>query len=438
MTLVDFTNRVTMSFSDVNVELGDFANANDTIDIQGAATSFSGISTTELTEGLGASAIELKEFFSKEFVTGGQVGTRNPHTIHWLTDADAGGSGGLRAYASFELVYAAELIAAPPAGTAPVTTQNATKYPDDYIDNDLRVDDIVFNNSTGLTKFPTDVNLFGLRGVIEEWWFADSTANKVYRISDTNNGQVLESISRTPGTPTNIEEVSKDDSSIEIRITGPTEVARTLRIYKSEDGAPYTSITKTGTGAGGSDFTSGGSGHNSISITHEFTGLNDDTPYTFYGRFENAFANGADGSTLTITTDADPYFITATPSTFEGDGIGNIEVFTSDVEVGGPDNPWIYLSGGSTAYNRFRVAVSTDGGSTYGSYGSWRTPSANGSYASSKMLAGATDTHFRIQFEIDNEHEDANFFAFYTIYNRETNAGFFQRSIIVRIEEVIQ
>jgi len=437
MTLVDFTNRVTMSFSDVNVELGDFANANDTIDIQGAAASFSGISTTELTEGLGASAIELKEFFSKEFVTGGQVGTRNPHTIHWLTDADAGGSGGLRAYNSVELVYAAELIAAPPAGAATVNTQNATKYPDDYIDNDLRVDDIVYNFSTGLTKFPSDVNLFGLRGVIEEWWFADSTANKVYRISDTNNGQVLESISRTPATPTNIEEVSKDDSSIEIRITGPTEVARTLRIYKSEDGGAYTSITKTGTGAGGSDFQSGGSDHNSISITHEFTGLNDNTPYTFYGRFENAFANGADGSTLTITTDSDPYFVTATPSTFDGDAIGNIEVFTSDVEVGGPDNPWIYLSAGSTTYNRFRVATSTDGGSTYGSYGSWRTPSVNSSYASSKMLAGATDTHFRIQFEIDNQHEDSSFQAYYTIYNRETNAGFFQRSIVVRIEETI-
>ena len=127
MTLVDFTNRVTMSFSDINVELGEFANANDSIDIQGAAASFSGISTTELTEGLGASAIELKEFFSKEFITGGQVGTRNPHTIHWLTDADAGGTAGLRAYNSVELVYAAELIAAPPAGAAAVNTQNATK-----------------------------------------------------------------------------------------------------------------------------------------------------------------------------------------------------------------------------------------------------------------------------------------------------------------------
>jgi len=437
MTLVDFTNRVTMSFSDINVELGEFANANDTLDIQGAAASFSGITTTELTEGLGASAIELKEFFSKEFITGGQVGTRNPHTIHWLTDADAGGTAGLRAYNSVELVYAAELIAAPPAGAAAVNTQNATKYPDDYIDNDLRVDDIVYNFSTGLTKFPSDVNDFGLRGVIEEWWFADSTANKVYRISDTNNGQVLESISRTPGTPTNIEEVSKDASSIEIRITGPTHVARTLRIYKSEDGAPYTSITKTGTGAGGTDFTSGASGNDSISITHEFTGLDESTPYTFYGRFENAFANGQDGSTLTITTDADPYFVTATPSSFTGDGFGNIEVFTSDVVVGGPDNPWIYLSTGANTYNRFRVAVSTDGGSTYGSYGSWRTPSANGSYAASKMLAGATDTHFRIQFEIDNEHEDASFQAYYTIYNRETNAGFFQRSITVEIDEPI-
>lgn len=99
MTLQSFATDVSMSFKDINVELG--TSTTSLLDFQGAAASFSGIRDTETTEGYGALAVELKEFYGKTFSAGsGTYGTRNAHTLRFLTD-----DGGLRAYGGGELVF---------------------------------------------------------------------------------------------------------------------------------------------------------------------------------------------------------------------------------------------------------------------------------------------------------------------------------------------
>ena len=76
-----------MSAKDINDELG--LSITSMLDFQGAAHSFSGIVDTETTEGFGAEAIEMKEFYGKTFSGSGTYGTRNTHTIKYLTDAGA-------------------------------------------------------------------------------------------------------------------------------------------------------------------------------------------------------------------------------------------------------------------------------------------------------------------------------------------------------------
>ena len=84
MALASFAANVTMSAKDINEELG--ISITSMLDFQGAAASFSGIVDTETTEGFGAEAIEMKEFYGKTFSAGsGTYGSRNTHTIKYLT-----------------------------------------------------------------------------------------------------------------------------------------------------------------------------------------------------------------------------------------------------------------------------------------------------------------------------------------------------------------
>ena len=83
MALATFAANVTMSAKDINDELG--LSITSMLDFQGAAASFSGIVDTETTEGFGAEAIEMKEFYGKTFSGSGTYGTRNTHTIKYLT-----------------------------------------------------------------------------------------------------------------------------------------------------------------------------------------------------------------------------------------------------------------------------------------------------------------------------------------------------------------
>ena len=102
MALQSFAAGVSMSAADISVELGN--SITSMLDFQGAAASFSGIVDTETTEGFGAEAIEMKEFYGKTFSAGsGTYGTRNTHTIKYLTDA-----GAPQAWSSNQLIQCAE------------------------------------------------------------------------------------------------------------------------------------------------------------------------------------------------------------------------------------------------------------------------------------------------------------------------------------------
>ena len=74
-----------ISFEEINDELGNSSTAQ--LDLETAASNFSGIRDTETTDGYGALAIEMREFYGKSYSAGsGTYGTRNAHTIRFLTD----------------------------------------------------------------------------------------------------------------------------------------------------------------------------------------------------------------------------------------------------------------------------------------------------------------------------------------------------------------
>ena len=121
MALQSFGTNVTMSASDINVELGNDSTAQ--LDFQTAGQSFAGIRNVETTEGYGALTVEFREFFGKTFSAGsGTYGTRNSHVLRFLSD-----DGSLRAYGGGELVFAAEAVVSPVSINGTVSTFNVSK-----------------------------------------------------------------------------------------------------------------------------------------------------------------------------------------------------------------------------------------------------------------------------------------------------------------------
>jgi len=264
MALQDFGTNVTMSLSDINVEIGE--SSTQMIDFLGAASSFSGILDTETTEGFGTTAVELREFYSKTFSGGaGTYGTRNAHILYY-------------AWTTSELIQAAQNTSA---------DGNATYYVDDYIDSDLTNGDIVFLTEGGSTTLNGGDN-----------FYLDTTANEIAQIDSV--GVVSNVRSRTPDTPT-ISENSTTDSSITINIQGNTQVTNTYRAYYKLFGDPSYSDGGTTT-----SFTKGAVGNTDVTTTHTITGLTDDAIYTIKVRGENTYANGSDSDTINVVTAATP------------------------------------------------------------------------------------------------------------------------------------
>jgi hypothetical protein len=287
MALQDFATDVSMSFKDINTELG--VSSTSLLDFQGAAASFSGIRDTETTEGFGALAVELKEFYGKTFSAGsGTYGTRNAHTLRFLTD-----DGGLRAYGGGELVYAAEAVVSPLSINGTVGTTNLSRFVDDYIDDDLTVGDDIYNASTGTGVFDNSSHIVNSIPGDTSKYYCDDTADKVFRLQSSGNVAVV--FDRKPATPT-VSEVSKTDSQIVVNVNGDTRVTRTLRVYL--DGSSHTTY------ASGSALTAGNSTNTNITKQHTFSSLSAGQSYAIKARYENAFANGDDSNTLNITTNA--------------------------------------------------------------------------------------------------------------------------------------
>ena len=277
-----------ITFEDINDELGE--GSTNQLDLETAASNFSGIRDTETTEGYSALAIEMREFYGKSFSAGsGTYGTRNSHALRFATEDSQ-----YRGWLSSELVHCAENIQAQRQlhnGTPGVG--GFSKFIDDYIDNDLTVGDDVYNASTGTGVLDVS-SLSTANGDTSQGRFLlDTTSDKIFEIQ--TSGNISKVVDRKPATPT-VSEASKTDTQIVVNITGETRVVRTLRVYL--DGSSHTTYTS------GSALTAGNYTNSSITKQHTFSSLTAGQTYAIKARYENAFDDGDDSNTLNITTNA--------------------------------------------------------------------------------------------------------------------------------------
>ena len=392
MALQSFAAGVSMSAADISVELGN--SITSMLDFQGAAASFSGITDTETTEGFGAAAIEMKEFYAKTFSAGsGTYGTRNTHTIKYLTDA-----GAPQAWSSNQLIQCAENSTTNMSADTGFSARTETYHVDDYIDNDLTNGDDFYIAATGTSTFNGTTAAVDSGGDGSRFYF-DDTADDIVQISSAGEASNVRSI--TPSTLT-LSLVSKDHESITVRASGNTQVTRTLRFYKDGSSA----VTKTADGGGGSDFAGGGVDNTTGTVQDvTFSSLAAETAFAFKVRGENAVANGADSNTLNITTDALPVGWSNVPADFnlhipDGDPSANENVTSAEKSItltNGSGNTTIQCqqpSAGDNATSRLQVR----GGTSSGVYGS---------YANSITLSEASTYFF--QFHLQENANDNNF-----------------------------
>jgi len=391
MALQSFAAGVSMSAADISVELGN--SITSMLDFQGAAASFSGITDTETTEGFGAAAVEIKEFYGKTFSAGsGTYGTRNAHSVKYLTDA-----GAPQAWSSEQLIQCAENSSTNMSPDTSFSARTETYHVDDYIDNDLTNGDIFFVNATGTGKFDGTSAAVDSGGDGSRFYF-DDTADDIVQISSTGEASNVRSI--TPSTLT-LSLVSKDHESITVRATGNTQATRTLRFYKDGSSA----VTKTADGGGGSDFNGGGVDDTSRTQDVTFSSLAAETAFAFKVRGENAVADGADSNTLNVTTDALPVGWSNVPADFnlhipDGDPSANENVTSAEKSItltNGSGNTTIECqqpSAGDNATSRLQVR----GGTSSGTYGS---------YQNSITLSAANTYYF--QFQLQENANDNNF-----------------------------
>ena len=387
MALQSFAAGVSMSAADISVELGN--SITSMLDFQGAAASFSGITDTETTEGFGAAAIEMKEFYAKTFSAGsGTYGTRNTHTIKYLTDA-----GAPQAWSSNQLIQCAENSTTNMSPDTGFSARTETYHVDDYIDNDLTNGDDFYIAATGTSTFNGTTAAVDSGGDGSRFYF-DDTADDIVQISSTGEASNVRSI--TPSTLT-LSLVSKDHESITVRASGNTQVTRTLRFYKDGSSA----VTKTADGGGGSDFAGGGVDNTSGTVQDvTFSSLAAETAFAFKVRGENAVANGADSNTLNITTDALPVGWSNVPADFNlhiADGDPTVVDTATSAEksitlTNGSGNTTISC-GQPSGTPRLQVRAGTSSG-------------AYGSYGNSVTVSNAT-TYF-MQFQLQEVDLDAD------------------------------
>ena len=373
-----------ITFEDINDELGE--GSTNQLDLETAASNFSGIRDTETTEGYGALAIEMREFYNKSFSAGsGTYGTRNSHNLRFATEDSQ-----YRGWLSSELVHCAEDIQAQRQlhnGTPGVS--GFTKFIDDYIDNDLTVGDDVYNASTGTAVLDVSSLSTANGDTSVGRWLLDTTANDIFEIQ--TSGNISKVVSIKPATPT-VSEVSKTDTQIVVNITGETRVVRTLRVYL--DGSSHTTYTS------GSALTAGNYTNSSVTKQHTFSSLTSGQTYAIKARYENANAGalgtGDDSNTLNITTNAgatawsniftDPTTVEISPNNesdnteFEESSELTIDLANADgttsVSIGALPDDGV---GGSNPKPTLEVKIGTSSGN-YGSYATSHTVAAASRY----------------------------------------------------------
>ena len=391
MALPAFAAGVSMSAAAISVELGNSTTA--MLDFNGAAASFSGITSTEETEGFGAAAIEMREFYGLTFSAGsGTYGTRNAHVIKYLTDA-----GAPQAWSSNQMIQAAENSSTNMSANTSFSARTETYHVDDYIDNDLTNADIIYVATSGTSVFNGDTAAVDSGGTGVKFYF-DDTADDIMSV---NSSGVVANVRSIVPSNLSLGAQSIGTDNVVVRATGNTQVTRTIRFYK--DGSSVG--TSVADGGGGSAFAGGGLDNTSQTEDFTFTGLDSSTEYTFKARGENAVANGADSSNLVVTTAAPATAWSNVPADFnlhipDGDPSANENATSAEKSItlaNGSGNTTIQCqqpSAGDNATSRLQVR----GGTSSGTYGS---------YANSITLSAASTYYF--QFQLQENANDNNF-----------------------------
>ncbi len=161
-------------------------------------------------------------------------------------------------------------------------------------------------------------------------FWRNNTDEKIHQIAA--NGVISNTISYVPATLT-ISLVSKTDSSVTVRATGNTQVAKTLRFYRDT-----TEGTKT-------DHTKGAVGNTNVTADFTFSSLSPNTQYAFKVRGENAEKNGADSNTINVTTDSAGW--TSVPADFDMH-ITDATNLSPDSLISGPLTATLTGTGGTT------------------------------------------------------------------------------------------
>ena len=386
MALPAFAAGVSMSAAAISVELGNSTTA--MLDFEGAAASFSGITTTEETEGFGAAAIEMKEFYGLTFAAGsGTYGTRNAHVIKYLTDA-----GAPQAWSSNQMIQAAENSSTNMSANTSFSARTETYHVDDYIDNDLTNADVVYVATSGTSVFNGDTAAVDSGGTGVKFYF-DDTADDIMSV---NSSGVVANVRSIVPSNLSLGAQSIGTDNVVVRATGNTQVTRTIRFYK--DGSSVG--TSVADGGGGSAFPGGGLDNTSQTEDFTFTGLDSSTEYTFKVRGENAVASGADSSNLVVTTAAPATAWSNVPADFDvhiNDGeTDNADTLTSSektITLANASGNTSRSCGQPSGTPRLQVRAGTSSG-TYGSFGNAVTVSA------------ATQYFFQFQLQEVGDDED--------------------------------
>lgn len=273
---------VSMSISDINVELGELEN--NPIDLGTAASSFSGILP---------GTIEMLEFYNKTFSVGsGPYGSRALHEFTFVEDVQGGQVDG---FSNGELVSAAE------RSTTDLTSPFDTLADEtDFVgfevdDGQLSNGDIIYEDSIGTTLTnlrPTADFSSGTRFML------DNDADKIFQID--SSAVVSNVTDRTPVKPPTPTGTAPSSTQIDLSITNAnTIVTRTYQISRS--------LTSGGTFSGVgtvSPSAKGNIGNTSVTTTYSDTGLSAGTTYYYKVRGHNTFGNTLSDESAGITTAA--------------------------------------------------------------------------------------------------------------------------------------
>ena len=428
MTLSSFSSTTSMSFSDLNVELG--KGAETELSMSQAAAGFSGIITNQTSdsEKYLPAAMEIREFYG---LTLGEIEATNLTILRLVKNTL------FESWQNTEMIECAEGVVPTGESGYTVNTTTIAATPQAGPSADLQDGDHLYTGQTDGVNNGTD---FPVPSTGDGFVMTDQT-DQIFKVatisSDTEvNTPVLD---RKPAQRTTevyegsltANRYGKTNSVIVISSAGDTRVTRTIRTQRDSGN----DITGTADNVGGSvsagafsnDFFGGDTADSNRTNHSVFTGLSADTSYTFRSRGENAFANG-DYSTITAKTYKNTSIsITEGADGGDGDGTAGTETldyltvsvtntngthtpFTSEADINFPiltvdDNDNVkYRQSTTTSFSGDFVTPSQ---ATYG-----QSLTLNGSgvvYIQPQVITSAGFSSFTRTFQVVDGHVSASF-----------------------------